>query len=145
MLPQDVCATGRFLTFAKAGRTPTPTSGGHPTATGLSPNGRLLTAVTWKPRFFGSPLVTWDPASGAVAYQVEWSRSDYPWRPAGSVRTAATSAALPLSPGTWWYRVRGIDPSLPGNQLMSWSAQVPLVITRPTFSVTATPAAAKRG
>ena len=63
-LPQDVCATGRFLTFGKAGRTPTPTSGGHPTATGLSPNGRLLTAVTWKPRFFGSPLVTWDAGVG---------------------------------------------------------------------------------
>ena len=51
----------------------------------------------------------------------------------------------PAEPGTWWYRVRGIDPSVRGSQLMSWSAQVPLVITRPTFSVTATPAAAKRG
>ena len=144
-LPQDVCAKGRFLTFGKASRTPTLTSGGHPTATGLSPNGRLLAAVTWKPRFFGSPLVTWDPASGAVAYQVQWSRSNYPWRPAGSTRTAATSAVLQLTPGVWWYRVRGINSSLRGSQLMTWSAQVPIVITQPTFSVTTTPAPAKQG
>jgi hypothetical protein len=141
LLPQDVCAKGRFLTFGKASRTPVPTSGGHPTATGLSPTGSLLSSVTWKPRFFGSPLVTWDPAPGAVAYQVQWSRSSYPWRPAGSVRTAATSALLPLEPGIWWYRVRGIDSSLPGSQLMGWSTQVPIEITSPTFSVTA----AKRG
>ncbi len=114
-LPQDVCATGHLLTFAKGGQTPTPTRGGHPAATGLSQNGRLITAVGWKPHFFGSPLVTWDPASGAVAYQVQWSKSNYPWRPAGAVRTAATSAALPLSPGVWWYRVRGINTSLGGQ------------------------------
>jgi hypothetical protein len=139
-LPQDVCATGSYLTFAKIGGTPTPSTGGHSNATGLSPNGRLLTSATPRTRFFGSPLVTWKPASGAVAYQVQWSRSDYPWRPAGSVRTAATSAVLPLNPGTWYYRVRGINTSLRGSELMTWSTQVPIVIAQPTFSVTATPA-----
>ncbi len=89
--------------------------------------------------------MTWDPASGAVAYQVQWSKSKYPWRPAGSTRTAATSAVLPLTPGTWWYRVRGINSSLRGSQLMTWSAQVPIEITQPTFSVTATPAPAEQG
>jgi hypothetical protein len=134
VLPQDVCANGHFLTFGKSGSTPLLTSGGRPTVTGLSPNGRLLAAASWRPSFYGSPLVTWQPASGAVGYEVQWSKSAYPWRAAGSIRTAATSATLPLKPGTWWYRVRGIDPSLPGNGMLSWSPQVPLQITPPTFS-----------
>jgi hypothetical protein len=66
---------------------------------------------------------------------VQWSKSQFPWRAAGSVRTPATSAKLPLKPGIWWYRVRGINDSLPGKGLMSWSDQVPIVITRPTFGV----------
>ena len=134
-LPQDVCSKGRFITFGKASRTPELTSGGTPTAVGLSPAGRLLSAVHSKPAFYGSPLVTWEPASGAIGYQVQWSKSSYPWKTAGSIKTPATSTTLPLKPGTWWYRVRGINDSLPGNQLMSWSAQVPVVITRPTFGV----------
>jgi hypothetical protein len=136
-LPQDVCQAGHFLTFGKSGSVPTVSVQGHPTVTGLSPKGRLLAAASWKPSFYGSPLVTWQPASGAVGYEVQWSKSAYPWQTAGSIHTAATSAALPLKPGNWWYRVRGIDPSLPGNGLMSWSTQVPLQITPPTFSVAA--------
>ena len=84
---------------------------------------------------YGSPLVTWDPASGAVGYEVQWSRSSYPWRSAGSIRTPATSAMLPLAPGTWYYRVRGINDSLRGNQMMSWSAPTSIAITRPSFKV----------
>ena len=99
--------------------------------------GRLLAAASWKPSFYGTPLVTWQPASGAAGYEVQWSKSAYPWRTAGSVHTGATSTTLPLKPGTWWYRVRGIDPSLPGNGLLGWSTQVPLQITPPTFSVAA--------
>ena len=28
---------------------------------------------------------------------------------------------LPVTSGTWYYRVRGINESLPGNQKMTWS------------------------
>ena len=42
-------------------------------------------------------------------------------RPPAGMQTPATSAMLPLKAGTWWYRVRGINPYLPGNQKMSWS------------------------
>jgi hypothetical protein len=134
-LPQDVCAQGRFLTFGKESRTPALSAGGAPTATGLSPTGRLVAAATATPKFYGSPLVTWDPAGGAVRYDVQWSHTKYPWRAAGSMRTPATSAVLPLAPGTWWYRVRGINDALPGNQMMSWSSDASVVITRPSFSV----------
>ena len=36
--------------------------------------------------------------------------------------TTPTAAVLPLKPGTWYYRVRGINFQLGGNaQHMSWS------------------------
>jgi hypothetical protein len=53
--------------------------------------------------------------------------------------TTATSAVLPLAPGTWWYRVRGFDYNLPtGVQQMSWSDPEKLVVTKPTFKVVPT-------
>jgi hypothetical protein len=43
---------------------------------------------------------------------------------------------LPLSPGTWWYRVRGVDFALPTNaQFMGWSDPARLVVAKPTYSV----------
>ena len=56
-------------------------------------------------------------------------------RPARS-RRYATSALLPLQAGTWWYRVRGVNPSLTGNTKMTWSKPVKIVITNPIFNVT---------
>jgi hypothetical protein len=132
-LPQDVCHAGHFITFRKSSSAPFVSSDGHPTATGLSPHGRLLEASETR-SFYGSPLVTWTPAPGAVAYQVQWSKSADFGR-SRSLRTAATSATLPLKPGSWWYRVRGINHSLPGDPMMTWSAEVPLAVTPPTFGV----------
>ncbi len=51
---------------------------------------------------------------------------------------------LPLTPGTWYYRVRGYDFSLPtGAQTMSWSDPQQIVATRPTFAVVKTGASTK--
>ena len=50
--------------------------------------------------------------------------------------TLNTSAILPLAPGTWYYRVRGYNYSLPtGAQAMSWSDPQAIVGTKPTFSI----------
>lgn len=134
-LGQDVCqgspAPPRLLAFGKESAGARPVS----KATGLSPGGRLLSAVSGVTQFYGPPLVTWVPAPAAAKYDVEWSRSNYPWRPAGTRSTPATSVMLPLTPGTWWYRVRGINESVPGNQKMAWSKHVPIRIKSPTFSV----------
>ena len=70
-----------------------------------------------------------------LAYDVEWSRTSYPWHRAGRLTTHSTSAVLPLAPGRWWYRVRGIDDALPGSQAMSWSSAVPIRIAAPKFAV----------
>ena len=43
---------------------------------------------------------------------------------------------LPVVPGTWYYRVRGYDYSLPtGLQQMTWSDPVKIVVSTPTFRV----------
>jgi hypothetical protein len=63
---------------------------------------------------------------------VEWSHYETKWQKAGSLQTAATSATLPLSPGTWWYHVRALDT---GTAAPAWSAPATIQIATPTFSV----------
>jgi len=148
-LPQDACASGRVSRFGKSSQ-PSLTAGGNLYASGLSATGRLTSAVHTT-KFYGQPLVSWLPALGAGAYEVQWSPSRYPFRPqvapgtsAKGFVTATTAAVLPVSPGVWWYRVRGYDYSLPtGVQQMSWSAPAKLVVAKPKFRV-AKPGASKQ-
>jgi hypothetical protein len=135
MLPQDACQAGSVLQFGKKSANQRLSVGPTAYVTGLSPNGRLRSAPGPKSSFYGVPLVAWTPAAGAIGYDVQWSHARYPWRVVGSGRTYSTSAILPLRPGTWWYRVRGINPWLPGNKQMSWSNSVRIHIAKPTFSV----------
>ncbi|HEV7133181.1 MAG TPA: hypothetical protein VGN27_05565 [Gaiellaceae bacterium] len=143
-LPQDICASGRVARFGKNSE-PSLTSSGDLFATGLSPGGRLTSALHTA-SFYGAPLVSWTPALGAEAYQVQWSKTRYPFVPELSPGTSTkgfltpgTSAVLPLGkqPGSWWYRVRGLDYSLPtGAQQMAWSDPANIVVTKPTFKLT---------
>jgi hypothetical protein len=70
---------------------------------------------------------------------VQLSRTKYPWKKTWDQTTDATSIVLPLGPknvGTWWYRVRGINPALPpGAQAMTWSAPVKFRISGDRFVV----------
>jgi hypothetical protein len=144
-LPQDVCAAGRVQRFGIESE-PSLTAAQAPFATGLSSTGRLTSAVKTS-SFYGQPLVAWTPALGAGIYQVQWSKKRYPFvaetDPRTSTKgflTSSTSSVLPLSPGTWWYRVRGIDYNLPtGVQQMSWSTTQKLVVSAPKFKVVSTP------
>jgi hypothetical protein len=134
-LSQDSCASGRRLSFAKESE---PVVAGEiaPYASGLSPEGKLMAAFNSKPRFYGQPLVAWQPLAGADQYEVQWSTKGYPWKTAGSQLTYGTSLTLPLSPGTWFYRVRGLDTLMIGSKpQMSWSDPVRLVVTKPRFRV----------
>jgi hypothetical protein len=118
-------------------------SAGELFATGLSPAGKLISA-TRKSSFYGRPLVAWTPALGASVYEVQWSRTWSPFRPqpvpdnanAHGTLTLGTSIVLPLTPGTWYYRVRGFNYSLPTNaQQMSWSTPAKIVVAKPKFKV----------
>jgi hypothetical protein len=137
-VPQDACAAGRVIEFGKASQ-PTTTSASQPFASGLNRSGNLVAAQTAAPSFYRGALIAWEPAPGATGYEVQWSKSRYPWKSASSapVYTAATSMLLEgLSPGVWYYRVRGIDPYMPGPvKQMSWSAPVQIRLVKPTFLV----------
>jgi len=134
-LPQDVCAAGRVQAFGK-GSMPLVASSTSPFVSGLSPKGRLTSAANARPSFYGSPLVAWEPALGADQYQLQWSKTRYPWRTAGEKFTYATSSLLTLAPGAWYYRIRGVNFSLPGTaRAMSWSAPVAIKVAKPTFAV----------
>jgi hypothetical protein len=137
-VPQDACAAGRVIGFGKVSQ-PATTSLTKPYVSGLAPTGELVAAQTAKPAFYRAALIAWEPALGATGYEVQWSRTRYPWRPASTTPyfTAATSMLLEgLSTGVWWYRVRGIDPYVPGPiKQMTWSTPRQFTLARPRFSV----------
>ena len=134
-LAQDACAAGKVLAFGKSTQ-PIVTGQRTPFASGLSPNGKLVAATKASPRFYGAPLVAWLPTSSAHAYEIQWSRTKYPWRAAGMLATYSSSLMLPLTPGTWYYRVRGLDFLMTGSHPeLSWSAPVRLVVTKPRFKI----------
>jgi hypothetical protein len=133
--PQDACESGRVASFAKQSR-PAITTAGTPYVSGLSPKGRLLAQAGRRPVVYSTPLVAWRPVVGATAYEVQWSRSKYPWRARGSALTFATSSVLQLSPGVWYYRVRGLNAAQVGTPAMTWSAPVAVRVVRPTFQIT---------
>jgi hypothetical protein len=136
-LPQDACAAGRELTFGKTSEPTLASNGSSPYASGLSPAGKLVAAASSTPHFYGSPLVSWQPVLGASAYEIQWSNTRYPFVTATTpILTYGTSAVLPLAPGTWWYRVRGINLALPaGARAMAWSSAQQIAIAKPTFTV----------
>ena len=144
-LPQDVCAAGRVQRLGIASQ-PSLTSAQAPFATGLSSTGRLTSAVQTS-KFYGSPLVAWTPAFNADLYEIQYSKTKYPFTPEIDPRSTVrgyltfdTSDVLPLTSGTWYYRVRGIDFNLPtGVQQMSWSDAQKLVVSPPSFKVAKQP------
>ena len=132
--PQDACESGRVASFGKESR-PAITGAGTPFVSGLSPKGRLLAQAGRRPVVYSTPLVAWRPVIGATGYEVQWSRSKYPWRARGSILTYATSSALQLGSGVWYYRVRGLNAAQVGTPGMTWSAPTAVKVIRPTFQI----------
>jgi hypothetical protein len=133
--PQDECQSGHVGEFKKTSVEPQLSDRGSRYVTGLSPRGLLYTARTVHATFYGSPLVAWTASPAAAGYDVQWTRTPNQWSSTRQLRTFATSAILPVGPGTWWYRVRGVNDSLPGNQDMRWTGPSRVKIVRPTLSV----------
>jgi hypothetical protein len=134
-LPEDVCRAGGAMRFGKVSK-PVVVGDKAPYATGLSTDGKLAPAAKATPVFYGTPLVAWEPVNGATEYEVQWSKSLSPWKTEGTpVKTGATSAMLPLTPGKWYYRIRGLNPLLPGRPEMTWSKSVTLKIAKPRFKI----------
>jgi hypothetical protein len=132
--PQDACEAGRVASFGKMSA-PAIAASGSPFVSGLTPEGRLLASAGRQPVVYSAPLVTWRPVIGATGYEVQWSKTVYPWRPRGSLTTFVTSALLRLAPGHWYYRVRGLDSAQIGVSAMTWSDPVAVRVARPTFRI----------
>jgi hypothetical protein len=77
-LPQDACESGSIMGFGKVSR-PMVTTAGKPFVSGVAPTGRTVAAVGQHAEVYASPIVDWQPAVGATTYQVELSRTLYPW------------------------------------------------------------------
>jgi len=59
-----------------------------------------------------------------------------PFKAVGTLTTRATADILNLDAGVWYYRVRGVDGTLPTSQRgMTWSDPQYLKIVPRTFSV----------
>jgi hypothetical protein len=134
--PQDACAAGDVMEFVRTSQ-PATTSSTSPFASGLSRFGDLVAAQSMAPSFYRATLIAWQPAKGATGYEVQWSPTRSPWHAKASVFTASTATLLDqLTPGVWYYRVRGIDPYVRGPvKQMTWSTPVKVTIARPKFLV----------
>jgi hypothetical protein len=135
---QDACEAGDVMSFGKTSQ-PVVTAASTPFVSGLAPDGRVVASAAKVPTVHDSPLVAWKPAVGATTYEVQLSARAYPWRTTWDHATSGTAVVLPLhakNVGTWWYRVRGINPALPvGAQPMTWSQPVKIRITGDQFRV----------
>jgi hypothetical protein len=138
-VPQDSCERGVGMSFGKVSQPVVTAASNMPWVSGLAPNGRMIASASKVPAVHDSPLVAWQPAVGATLYDIQLSRKSYPWQTTWSKTTAATSVVLPLGKaavGTWYYRIRGINPALPaGAQAMSWSNPVRLKVTGDSFVI----------
>ncbi len=132
---EDNCIAGDVLPFGKTSAPVTERASGIPYVSGVTSAG-VRRATTAKPSFYGRVLVAWKPAPGARKYQIQWSRRAYPWTTAGSITRPATAALLSVPDGVWYYRIRGIDSTIPGTmQGMTWSDPQYVRILPRTFSV----------
>jgi hypothetical protein len=135
-LPEDVCRAGGAVRFGKIGKPVVLADNNAPYISGLSPAGKLVGAKKGAHTFYGYPLVAWEPVYGAHDYEVQWSRTLNPWRPEGTpLATPATAAVLPVTAGRWYYKVRGLNPSLPKRPEMTWSKPVSVRVAKPRFRI----------
>jgi hypothetical protein len=137
-LPQDLCAAGEVWPFGMQSA-PLTTTSNTPYVSGVAGGTRVVSAASPTPSFQELPVITWKPAMSAYTYEVQLSRHLYPWSPVHTVTSVVSSAVLPLTRhdiGTWYYRVRGVNPNLVGPaQKLSWSKPVAIRISGDRFVV----------
>jgi hypothetical protein len=134
VVAEDACRAWGAVRFGKQSNAPR-LGDKAPYVSGLSPNGRLLSATSGRQRFYGTPIVAWEPVWNAHEYEIQWSRRANPWLTVGGAITPATATVLPQKRGVWYYRVRGLNPSLPKKPEMTWSKPVRVVLAGPRFRI----------
>jgi hypothetical protein len=131
---QDACRSSGAVRFGK--RSNAPKLGDEaPYISGLSQNGKLLSASRARQPFYGTPIVAWTPVWNAQNYEIQWSKSANPWQRVGSSITPATATVLPVERGIWYYRVRGRNRTFQVKPEMTWSPPAPLRVAGPRFRI----------
>ena len=101
--------------------------------------GRVVSAARRSPALLELPLVSGSRPSARIDYEIELSRKPYPWKAVHKQTSVVNSVVLNLRKqdvGTWYYRVRGVNPNLVGPaKKMAWSTPVQIRITGDRFSV----------
>jgi hypothetical protein len=137
---EDMCQAGNVIPFGKTSAPAIEKASGVPFLSGMTGDGNVHGAQNDTPSFYGRVVVAWQPAPGAARYQVQWSRRASPFRSAGSVTTPSTSALVNLTPGVWYYRVRGVDKTLPTKARgMTWSEPQYVKLLPKSFTVVSRP------
>ena len=135
VFPEDMCAEGKAISFGKTSEVVTTTESGIPFASGLSPSGKVVSAGKDVPSFFQRVVIAWKPAVAATKYEVQFSKKKKAWNTLKRKFTPGTQLQVRLPAGKWFYRIRGLDLTLPGNPGLTWSEPVELKMVAPTFSI----------
>jgi hypothetical protein len=135
VFPEDMCAEGKVISFGKTSEVVTTSESGVPFASGLAPSGKVVAASAQVPKFFQRIVIAWKPAVAATKYEVQFSKNKNAWNTLKRKFTVGTQLQVRLTPGTWYYRVRGLDLSLPGRPGLTWSDPVEITMVAPTFTV----------
>ena len=135
--PRTCAPEGKAISFGKTSEIVTTTESGVPFVSGLSPTGSVVSAGKDVPSFFQRIVIAWKPAVAATKYEIQFSRKKRAWKTLKRKFTPGTQLQVRLPAGTWYYRVRGLDLSLPGSPGLTWSEPVEVKMTAPTFSIVA--------
>jgi hypothetical protein len=133
---EDMCQAGNVIDFGKASAPVIERVSGVPYVSGMGSDGNIRGAQNNVPSFYGRLVVAWQPAPGAARYQIQWSKKANPFKAVGSVTTPATAALINPGAGVWYYRVRGVDKTLPTKARgMTWSDPQYVKVLPKTFTV----------
>ena len=134
---EDMCqAGGQVIDFGKTSAPAIERANGVPYVSGMVGNGQIRGAQNGSPSFYGRLVIAWRPAPGAARYQVEWSKKANPFKAVASVTTPSTSVLVNPGAGVWYYRVRGVDKTLPTKMRgMTWSDAQYVKVLPKTFTV----------
>ena len=133
--PEDMCAEGQVISFGKTSEVVTTTESGVSFVSGLSKSGKVVSASKQVPSFFQRIVVAWKPTVAATKYEVQFSKKKKVWKTLKRKFTVGTQLQVKLLPGTWYYRVRGLDLTLPGRPGLTWSDPVQVTMIAPTFTI----------
>ena len=134
--PQDACQAGRVASFGKeSDGVRTGNGAGTPFVSGLSPDGRFLNSTRARPTVYSTPLVAWQPATGATAYQVQWSKTRYPWRAARNGEDVRHLGDPQPSVGHVVLPDPRSQPDADPTAEMAWSLPVAIKVAAPKFTI----------